>query len=556
MAGSLALGCAPSSPPRTPHGDSEDEPPLPERPSENSPAADAAASARADILHSPPGAVPPPPERCRAAPPLPASAVCSSARAELAAGLALVGAERDIALANLEPCSNFAPGVLRALRAELGEAECADRLVEAVVGEQAREQPAISDDVRQTLVALGLGARLRRLAVDPPAAPASRDKEALQAYFADALFPWIEQQAAAIYEMALQGKELDGYAKGVVAVESGNADMRFVEIARAAPIPKEIEDVPEARDVYYATLDEALEPRKARGTAAALVGLRAMAEQGIIHNERVELARELLSLAYGGRRINALDLLLLPELPAMEAKSPEEVIASAVPTPYAGALLGAEEPTTALLRAHLERGLPVGLRRQVQDLVEPRPLMLLLLARGLFEQGRTYFRAEDFQDATRWSTRLLEPEWHESEDEAARPGPPVALSRAQLSRAHEEWESAALLRATSTALMAGPKDATELIAEGPRFAEQLGNLVFLDSLASQASELGGSAAFNAAYLRELVVQPGDPEAWAGLAARYQAASRTLKGEARRSAQERADACREIEREVRTEKRGQ
>src|SRR5690606_3553830 len=118
---------------------------------------------------------------------------------------------------------------------------------------------------------------LRRLATTPPSPPAASDKPTLEAYFKDTLFPRITEQSSAIHRLAERGARLGGYARGIVAVEAGMADMRFVEIARAVPIPKEMQSDPEVRDVYYASRDEALEPRKQRGRNAALAGLSELA---------------------------------------------------------------------------------------------------------------------------------------------------------------------------------------------------------------------------------------------------------------------------------------
>lgn len=505
---------------------------------------------RADVLYAAHPAVPPAPASCVAGLVLPERAACPDARADLADALAQTGAARDAALSALERCDAFEAGLLRALRADLGPAECADVLVAAIVGEDApAHEPVVSSaahvalapDVREALVGLGLAARLRRLAGAPPAAPAQHDKPTLEEYFKSALFPWIERQAGAIYAMASQGKELHGYAKGVVAVEAGNADMRFVEIARDAPIADEIAQYPEARDVYYATLDERLEPRKGRGSAAALVGLREMAHVGVRTSERVASARSLLSRAYGGRRVNALDTLLLPPVPAEQAKDATAAIASRVPTVYATALVGAASPSEHLVRAHLQMGMPTSLRREVET-GAGGPVTQLLLGRALFEQGRTYFRAQDFQDAHQLLTRLLD---RDPEVRATAPSTDTSLTK-------EQREEALLLRALSTALLAGPRDAAEMIARGPRFADALGNLIFLDGIAGSASPQAGRAAFNAAYLRELVVPPADPDAWRDLAARYGAAAERLSGPEARWAKERANACRDIEKTVRAE----
>ena len=491
-----------------------------------------AAAPRVDLLYPPHPAVPAPPETCVPGTPLPAQHTCADARADLAEALAQSPAQRDAALQTIEACDAFQPGLLRALRADLGPAACADLLVLPVVGEDIESQQKIEQDLREALVGLGLAARLERLAGAPPEAPKNRDKDSLDLYYKETLFPWIENQASAIYFMASQGKALHGYGRGLVAIEAGNADMRFVEIARQAPIAKEIESYPEARDLYYATLDERLEPRKARGSAAALVGMREMAQLGIRTSERISSARTLLSRAYGGRRVNALDTLQLPPLPAEKATDAASAIASRVPTVYATALVGKLPVSPELTRAHLQMGMPTGLRRAVES-GEGGPLSQLYLTRALFENGRTYFRAQDFQDAYQILNRLLDDESNKS------------LSSEQL-------EQGVLLRALSVALLAGPKDAAEMIAQGPRFAEALGNLISLDGLAVGTSEQAGRAGFNAAYLRELVVKPGDPAAWAELAKSYDLAARHLKGQEARLAKERASACRAIEKTVKAD----
>lgn len=487
---------------------------------------------RADLLYAAHPAVPAPPASCVAGTALPAQHQCADARGDLAAALALEGEPRDRALQELEACDAFQPGLIRALRADLASAVCADLLVLPVVGDAAKIPANVPHDLREALVGLGLAARLARLAGTPPAPPKARDKDTLDLYYKEQLFPWIEAQAGAIYTMASQGKELRGYGRGLVAIEAGNADMRFVEIARDAPIAKEIESYPEARDLYYATLDERLEPRKARGSAAALVGMREFAQLGIRASERIASARALLSRAYGGRRVNALDTLLLPNLPAEKATDAASAIASQVPTVYASALVGTPPITAELTRAHMQMGMPTGLRRAVEA-GEGGSLSQLYLARALFESGRTYFRAQDFQDTNHILNRLLDGDANNS------------LSAEQL-------EHAILLRALSVALLAGPKDAAEMIAQGPRFAEALGNLVPLDGLAAGTSEQAGRAAFNSAYLRELVIKPADPAAWAALSQAYDRAARQLKGDEARRAKDRARACQDIEKTVKAE----
>ena len=537
----VALGCAPKA--TSPSG--AQTAPAAEQATPTEPVAQGPQPDRADVLYAAHPAVPPPPPPCALGAPLPASHSCDDARGDLAAALSMPGAARDEALAALEACADFEPGLVRALRADLGAAECADVLVAPVVGEEVQSSgAALAPDLREALVGLGLAARLHRLAAVPPVAPAIHKKETLEIYYKEALFPWIESQAAAIYAMSGQGKALHGYGKGLVAIEAGNADMRFVEIARNAPLAEEIEKVPEARDLYYSTLDEQLEPRKGRGSAAALVGMREMAQLGVRESERLSSARALLSRAYGGRRVNALDTLLVPSLAPEKATEESTAIASRVPTVYATALVGQAAVSPQLVRAHLQMGMPLALRRSVES-GEGGALAQLYLARALFEQGRTYFRAQDFQDAQLLLNRILDAESAEAQASVPAPAPVPGLNA-------EQREQAILLRALCVALLAGPKDAAEMIAQGPRFAEALGNLVLLDALAEGKTETAARAAFNAAYLRELVVKPGDPAAWSDLALRYSRAAKQLRGDEARRAKDRAAACRDIEKNVRAQ----
>lgn len=486
------------------------------------PAATAQTGPAADVLYPAPEAVPAPASDCVTAGALPSQASCQQPRQELALALAKSANDRDEALAALEVCDAFPAGLLRALRAELYSADCADQLVAAVVGE-AIDSSGIRSDLRQTLVALGLGARLRRLATTPPAAPKERSREKLDEYFQQVLFPWISEQAGAIFALSSQGTQLAGYAQGIVATEAGNADMRFVEIARAVPLSADIARHPEARDVYYAGLDEALESRKARGRNAALVGLRQMAQSGVRESARVADARRLLSLSYGGRRVNALDTLLLPPLAPQKAVDAFDAIASLVPTPYASALVGPRPVSAHLVRAHLQAGMPRALRQAVMDDGQDARAQLYL-ARGWFESGRTYFRASDFQQSQSILHGLLDGD--------------AALDS-------EEIQQAGLLRALSVALMAGPKDAAEMMARGPRFADLLGNLALLDALAEKNGELAGMAGFNAAYLRELVAPADAPDYWDDLSQRYQSSAQKLAGKQAGWARDRASACRQI-----------
>jgi hypothetical protein len=309
---------------------------------------------------------------------------------------------------------------------------------------------------------------------------------------------WATLQANAISALALQGSRLSGYGKGIVAVEAGMADMRFVEVFRKVPLPTQYAGDAELTDIYYSALDQGLEPRKTRGRDAALVGLRVLAEIGVLHDPRVQRARSLLSDLYNGRRINALDGLLLPSLPDPILTNERQRLAAKVPTFYIPHVLGSVDPSeTGLLRALLERGLPVSMRDKLDRSVLT-PETRLLYARGLFELGRTYWRA-----------------------------PELALARSMASTREPVAAVNRLVAALSRALEKGPKDAATMMLSGP-VVEELGNTAELEALASIRDSVAGMAIYDAAFIKELAASASSNTQFFGdLASRYARAARTL-----------------------------
>jgi hypothetical protein len=332
----------------------------------------------------------------------------------------------------------------------------------------------------------------------------------------------VKAEAAAIGELARKGARLGGYGKGIVAVEAGMADMRFVEVFRHVPLPEELQSDPELRDAYYSSLDQGLEPRKDRGRDAALVGLKILGEQGVLRDARVDQARALLSRLYNGRRIDALDGLLLPPLPKIEPKTVEQRLAATLPTFYADSVLKVADPNDAvLLRALLTRGLPSSLRSRL-DQAELGPEARLLYARGLFELGRTYWRAADFGRA-----------------------------RAVARGGQGSGSEANLLGALGLALEQGPKDAATMMLRGP-MPRGIGNVSELEALGRTRGEIAGMATYDAAFIRELVPPADkDPGFFRDLAVRYGRAASLLTAPAEQKlARDRAEAASSTARAVR------
>ncbi len=515
LVGNLLVACAGAAPPAA-------KAPAPPASAAASTTAAPTAPTSAPSAEAAPAPVPPPPAVCsafsaRAAAPGAACDNLAAARKELDLALAEKDAERrDARLLALESCSALPAGAIRALRAELAPEGCADALVDPLL---AAPPPALRLDLRQTLEGLSIAGKLARLATAPPAAGAPIDKARFQQYMKETLAPWIVGQAAAIHQLASKGARLGGYGKGVAAVEAGSADMRFVEVVRDVPLPDELARDEELKNVYYAALDQALDPRKDRGRDAALVGLRELAAEGILVDARVERSRQLLSKLYAGRRIDALDALLLQPLPAPDLTSVERRLAARLPTFYAGLLLADQKPDDpALLRALLERGLPRSLRAGL-DAGKLSGPAAELYARILVELGRRYWRSEDFERAA----RVLELD-------------PASAGKV--------GDSTRLVRGLANALRGGPRDAAEMMLRGPFLPAGVGNVKELDALAKAGGPIGGMAAYDAAFILQLVPpRTADAAFWKDVATRFRRAAQLLPDPAaKRSAGERAKAA--------------
>lgn len=471
-------------------------------------------------LQAPPAGLVPPPAACAtwASRKAEAKAKCAdsaSALQALDAALAQTDAEaRDAALAGLEPCSGLPAGVARALRAELAPIECGEALAEPLL----KAPPASMNGlVYHALLGQAIASRLSRAAHGAPTLPKPHDKARVQEFVRGPLKVWFETQARAIEEVSTAAAELPYYGKGISAIEAGIADLRLVEAARSAPIPDEFAKDEELKNAYYASLDQGLDRRKDRGRDAALVGMKELALVGVLHDARIERARALLSRLYGGRRIDALDVLMMPPLPKAAPTTLEERLAGALPTLYAGLLLDERAGTRAgTMRMFLERGIPLPQRMALRGITLPTEAAALY-ARARLELGRTYWRGVDF-------------------DQAA-----VLAAAARTAQPSDE---ATFLLGLSVALRTGPDDAADMMRRAPhtfRSADTPG----LDSIAKRGAEskLAGAAAFDAAVVHQLAAPEGaNAPYWEAVAARYRAAAGLLTDPAQRAvAEDRARA---------------
>ncbi len=427
---------------------------------------------------------------------------------------------RDLKLAALEPCAGLPAGIVRALRAELAPFECADALVVSELGANA----TASQEVRPVLFALALGSRLRRAAQGQPTLAPPHDKQRVTEFIGAPMKLWMTSQATAVEEISRQGAGLTAYARGVVAVEAGMADMRIVEGVRSVPLPEEYAKDQELKDAYFGSLEQSLDPRKIRGRDAALVGLRDLAAVGVISDARVDRARGLLSKMFGGRRIDALDAVALPPLQAASPSTVEQRLAGRLPTWYAGMILPADSVRDpGVFRQLLTRGVPAPMRQALNGLAQPPAELGSLVVRMRLSLGTTYWRSVDFDEAV--------------------------ASAAPLRASGDSSSANALMLALSLGLRGGPRDAAEMMVQAPAVSLGLGDTAPLDAVAAAdpQGQIGAIAALDAAILQQ-VSPPGppDPSFWSSVAHRYRQAAARLSNPALRSlAESRAKAAEEI-----------
>jgi hypothetical protein len=469
---------------------------------------------------APPGLAPPP-ATCAAwaakkGNPTAKCADSASALAALDTALAITDADkRDTALADLEACAGLPAGVARALRAENAPIECGEALAEPLL----KAPPASMNGlVYHALLGQAIASRLARAGHNAPTLAPPHDRVRVQEFVKGPLLKWLMEQGSLIEEVSRAAAELPYYGKGIAAIEAGMADLRIVEAARNAPIPDEFKKDEELKNAYYGSLDQVLDPRKDRGRDATLVGMKELALVGVLHDARIDRARAMLSRMYGGRRMDALDILVLPPLPKAAPASVEERLAGVLPTLYAGLLLDERAASRAgTLRMLMERGIPLPQRMALRGVNLP-PEVNALYARARLELGRTYWRGVDFDQA-------------------------AVLAAA--ARAAAPSEEVTFLLAISLALRNGPDDAADMMRKAPHtFASPQTAALDFVAMATPPGRFAGAAAFNAAVVHQLAAPEGaDAAYWNGVAQRYRQAVAMLPDAGQRTiADDRAKAA--------------
>jgi hypothetical protein len=427
--------------------------------------------------------------------------VCPSGQsallAELGKALGSAAPKRDAELQVLEACG-YPPGFVRALRAELAPTECGDVLVDPLLKEGVKGAPS---PIVHALVGYSLAARLHRTTYGAPTLKGPFPKDKVAAFFKNTLSPWMVTQAKTIEELARIGSGLQGYGMGLVAIEAGSADLRLVEIARESPIPDEFKGDAELSQTYLQALDQTLQPRTQRGRDGALVGLRKFADVGVLRSERLARARKLVAGQYGGRRIDALDDLLLPPFAVVgDGEQDLATLATALPPFFAGGTFTPEvAKRPGLVGVALAQGFPWVMRAaSARD-----PKAVLAQARlaqlyGRTRLGLTYWRGADFDRV-------------------------VALAGQDPTEPTHRF-----YLALGLALRQGPSDAVDMMARPSPHALNVQHTEALEALAREKGSFAGLAAFDAARLRELAPPPqAGAEFFKDLASRYRTAAELL-----------------------------
>lgn len=443
--------------------------------------------------------VPPPPPAC--------AAYASRVAAKEASGIVeTLGekdpARRDARLVAVDAQNAKLKGAwTRAVRAELAPIECADAITDPFLQSYVASADPEAAERARLVVGFSLAGKLSRTASAPPSMGAIRDKEKVKAFIGGPLKTWLLEQSTAIEVLSSGAAGLTGYARGVAAIEAGIAELRLVDKMRSAPVPATWD--PELKAIYDAALDEALEPRKKRGRDATLVGMSDLARAGILRDARLDRARALLSKLYGGRRIDALDGLLLPAVVMPSPATPADFAMANVPIVWLqdNDLASPDDPRT------LGRGVTRSLRARFRKLAGGAPDELRSpYARARLDMGRVYWRRVDFVEAAYGAKGSDKPEDR-------------------------------LVLAVSLALAQGPNGAADMMRAATPAALELRHTEALDALVAEGGPLAGMAAFDAAHLRSLSPTEGEGAAayLKDVAARFRKAESLLSDPAQKKA---------------------
>lgn len=390
----------------------------------------------------------------------------------------------DAALAELETCPAFPPGYIRSLRAESAAPECADLYVDELLEHPKQGTPA---PLMHVMVGQSVAAKLLRTGLNPPSLAGISGKDKILAYYNKTLGPWYKEQYGTVEQLSQIGAALQGYGRAIAATEAGYAELRFVDTLRGGATPKEWDA--ELKQYYESALEDSMTPMKQRGRDATLVGFGVMAMLDLPDSPRVHRARTLLAKMYGGRRIDALDALMLNDNIVLDL------------------------PGTPQATFHLRMLSPAA---KDPDASAPLAIRIKAAERHLL-RGATFWRAVDYD-------RVL------------------ALVGADAAKD----DKARLYSAIALAMRQGPADAYHFMNAATPADLNLLHTEALDMMAKEQRPNAGMAAFDAALLREIAPPvTGQREHFTDVAKRYEDAAKLLDGGRQSAAKSRAEGARAL-----------
>jgi hypothetical protein len=450
-----------------------------------------------------PCTLPPSPRAIRA----PACADRPSALVALDAALATKKpADRQAALAALETCAGLPPGLIRAFRAE--QSACPAALVEPLLASPPANLPG---EIHVALLGHAIAGRARRarFVLDPVKSASEAD---VDAYVRNELYDQREKRSVPLAIVEAQGLTLPpSYGRALALLEVGKAWWTAAGSAIAAPLPKDLltKEAEPRRRMLEEGRAKLIAPLRERSRKLLLQAFRDLDAVGVIDGRRVSMFRAALLANSGSPAVAALFAddwvpldgtkpdgtpvrslqrfgVLLPDPGAPPANSPEERLAAALPTFYAGHLLDparAREP--GMLRALLQNGLPFPHRKAL--LAEGLPEETVRLhAHGRLLLGLQWMDARQFERAALLLAALP-------------PGPGADDARA-------------LLLGLAKALRRGPPDAEAWLSPA-RLPQAFGDVTELEALVSAAppGPLASFALFDATKLRGFAAAPQGQE---------------------------------------------
>jgi hypothetical protein len=271
-----------------------------------------------------------------------------------------VSASRDTSLAPLEACAGFAPGLIRALRADLAP-ECAEALAEDALKRRLTRQPRW----QHALYGVVFAQRMREHEFAAPAFTAKGVQPGrAEDYFQKIYLPWLAEQEK---ELAVSGALIDAlpaesYGGALARAAGGATWRRLLRASRQMSIPEAWKRSGQARVGFYTRLEALRQPLLARAEQAIAEGRAALETLGFVSSTELVRLGDLVDERELLRRV----LLPLPESP--ELASDAALLAAALPPFFTTELLSVRAlRNVETLRAAALRGLSPAARQGLTE---------------------------------------------------------------------------------------------------------------------------------------------------------------------------------------------